>query len=387
MKIKKINEAVDWSKAMENNNHNMDRIKRLKNLQTDIPPVMGDALEDNEKFDKNSKEVFTKLSKDAESVTPKNPSTGKKITRKPYTEKLTLDESLFIESTDLEEDYDRPIATMGLTNNSGIAIYDLNDDEVTFAFVTGDTDIVKETASIEYDCEDEDCRPYFSVGDIKYYLDEFMRTNFMESKSTDKKKHLCIEECSSKKKEDEELTEAEQEGNSLWQAYGEEEDEEEEDTVFDFVDARLFGTNKSGLDPNSSNFKKVSNFLPDITIPKAGGRGRYNFSYFYPSGTEYLSGSEQAGNYSRRFPMFDDGIGVYLLDEKEAVLAEAVANELKFDFRVDPVKSDKGFKYVAKIFIPESIMEMPIEEYLESIGKSLSQYKKSTRKAGRPRKQ
>ena len=83
---------------MDGNDNNLDRIKRLKNLQVDIPPVMGDALEDDEKFDKNSKEVFTKLAKDADSTTPENPGTGKKIVRKPYTEKLVLDESLFNES-------------------------------------------------------------------------------------------------------------------------------------------------------------------------------------------------------------------------------------------------------------------------------------------------
>lgn len=77
MKIRQIKEAVDWEKSMDGNDNNLDRIKRLKNLQVDIPPVMGDALEDDEKFDKNSKEVFTKLSKDAESVTPKSPGTEK----------------------------------------------------------------------------------------------------------------------------------------------------------------------------------------------------------------------------------------------------------------------------------------------------------------------
>ncbi len=87
----------------------------------------------------------------------------------------------------LKEDFDRPIATMGLTNWGGIAIYDLNDEEVTYAFVYGDEEPEKETASIEYDCEDEDCRPYFSVEGEKYYLDDFMRTSFFESKHRAKK--------------------------------------------------------------------------------------------------------------------------------------------------------------------------------------------------------
>ena len=417
MKIKRIREAVDWNKAMDGNDNNLDRIKKLKNLQVDIPPVMGDALEDDENFDKNSKEVFTKLSKDAESVTPKNPGTGKKITRKPYTEKLVLDESLFndddecmnedyyhfeyksganpyiaktekerdrilrkyknkvtkkndksfvIDDTEkdsfaIEEDYDRPIATMGLTNTSGIGIYDLNDEEVTYAFIDGgDKEPVKQTATVEYDCEDEeDCRPYFSVGDTKYFLDDFMRIT--ESKSSNLKKKSLDEA-----KDPDEI--------------------EEEETVLDFVDSRLFGTNKRGSKPSSSNYRKVYNFLDDVQIPIKGGKG-FSGAFFYPdSNSSYYvdsDGSGTTGKLGRRYPMFDDGIGVYLVDKDEEVLAKAVANELNFNYKLTPISSNKGFNYVAKIFIPESIMEMPIEEYLDSIGKSLKSYKKGTGKRGR----
>lgn len=541
MKIKQIREAVDWEKSMDGNNNNLDRIKRLKSLQVDIPPVMGDALEDNEKFDKNSKEVFTKLAKDAKSTTPENPGTGKKITRKPYTEKLTLDEKLFKEawtsfggnwrnqtvrkvnyteedisdiaeelmnwygeyfegwegpdikdalygldgeripgsdcpivftmeededdeldwdedeeydeginesygdtkfeassyygrdyrgleddletddyseleswvwekignggfvevrnsetgnrvrldpdkydresddiydilddlkdvlgenlkkSRTIKEDYDRPIATMGLTNTSGIGIYDLNDEEVTYAFIDGgNKEPVKQTAAVEYDCEDEeDCRPYFSVGDTKYFLDDFMRIT--ESKSSNLKKKSLDEA-----KDSDEI--------------------EEEETVLDFVDSRLFGTNKRGSKPSSSNYRKVYNFLDDVQIPIKSGKG-FSSGFFYPdSNSSYYvdsEGSGTTGKLGRRYPMMDDGIGVYLVDKDEEVLAKAVANELGFNYKLTPITSNKGFNYVAKIFIPESIMEMPIEEYLNSIGKSLNSYKKGTGKRGR----
>jgi hypothetical protein len=416
MKIKRIREAVDWNKAMEHNNDNIDRLKRLR-TQVNIDPVMEEVVDYTEKADKNAKEVFTKLSKDAESVTPKNPDTGKKITRKPYTEKLVLDESLFndddeymnedyyhfeyksganpyiaktekerdrilrkyknkvtkkndkffvIDDTEkdsfaIEEDYDRPIATMGLTNTGGIGIYDLNDDEVTFAFIDGgDKEPVKQTAAVEYDCEDEeDCRPYFSVGDTKYFLDDFERIT--ESKSSNLKK------------------------KSLGEAKDPDEIEEEE-TVLDFVDSRLFGTNKRGSKPSSSNYRKVYNFLDDVQIPIKGGKG-FSGAFFYPdSNSSYYvdsEGSGTTGKLGRRYPMFDDGIGVYLVDKDEEVLAKAVANELNFNYKLTPISSNKGFNYVAKIFIPESIMEMPIEEYLDSIGKSLKSYKKGTGKRGR----
>lgn len=502
MKIKRIREAVDWNKAMEHNNDNIDRLKRLR-TQVNIDPVMEEVVDSTEKADKNAKEVFTKLSKDAESVTPKNPGTGKKITRKPYTEKLTLDEKLFkeawttfggswrnqtvkkvnyteedisdiayelmnwygecfegweaadikdalygldgeripdsdcpivftmeededdeldlddddfdecmnedyyhfeyksganpyiaktekerdrilrkyknkvtkkddksfvIDDTEkdsfaIEEDYDRPIATMGLTNTSGIGIYDLNDEEVTYAFIDGgDKEPVKQTATVEYDCEDEeDCRPYFSVGDTKYFLDDFMRITESKSRKVNIKKKRNLDEAK---------------------------DEDEEETVLDFVDSRLFGTNRNGSKPSSSNYRKVYNFLDDIQIPlKKSGKGGFSGSFFYPdTNSQYFAGTEGSGTkggLGRRYPMFDDGIGIYLVDQDEEVLAKAVANELNFNYKLSPISSDKGFNYVAKIFIPESIMEMPIEEYLDSIGKSLKSYKKGTGKRGR----
>lgn len=419
MKIRQIKEAVDWEKAMEHNNENIDRLKRLR-TQVNIDPVMEEVVDSTEKADKNAKEVFTKLSKDAESVTPKNPGTGKKITRKPYTEKLVLDESLFNDddecmnedyyhfeyksganpyiaktekerdrllrkykdkvkkvddtsfviddveksSFDLDEDYERPIATMGLTNTSGIGIYDLNDEEVTFAFIDGgDKEPVKQTATVEYDCEDEeDCRPYFSVGDTKYFLDDFMRITESKSRKVNIKKKRNLDEAK---------------------------DEDEEETVLDFVDSRLFGTNRNGSKPSSSNYRKVYNFLDDIQIPlkKFGAKGGFSGSFFYPdTNPQYFAsteGSGAKGGLGRRYPMMDDGIGVYLVDQDEEVLAKAVANELNFNYKLAPISSDKGFQYVAKIFIPESIMDMPIEEYLDSIGKSLKSYKKGTGKRGR----
>lgn len=282
-----------------------------------------------------------------------------KVTKKD--DKSFVIDDIEKDSFAIEEDYDRPIATMGLTNTSGIGIYNLNDEEVTYAFIDGgDKEPVKQTATVEYDCEDEkDCRPYFSVGDTKYFLDDFMKIT--ESKSSNLKK------------------------KSLEEAKDPDEAEEEE-TVLDFVDSRLFGTNKRGSKPSSSNYRKVYNFLDDVQIPLKGGKG-FSGAFFYPdSNSSYFvdaEGSGTTGKLGRRYPMMDDGIGVYLVDKDEEVLAKAVANELGFNYKLSPISSNKGFKYVAKIFIPESIMEMPIKEYLDSIGKSLNSYKKGTGKRGR----
>ena len=426
MKIQKINESVDWEKSMEGNNENIDRLSRLR-TQVNIDPVMEEVIDETEKADKNAKDVYTKLAKETKSVTPKDPDTGKKITIKPYTEKLALDEGLFEcekNSSDLDEDYgDYPIATMGLTNTSGIGIYDVNDEEVTYAFIDGgEKEPTKETAIIEYECEDEDsdCRPYFSVGDTRYYLDDFIRTSFNESVNLkesdsgieykdimykmvengevdakeilldliywvteyDMEEFMRLRNLIPKEEvEDESLTE-----KKTINEYASENEKDDFNTVLDFVDARLFGTNKQGSKPNSTNYKKTYNFLTDINVPIKGGKGRYDYALFYPDNMAYMSGAEVIGRLSRRYPMFDEGIGVYLIDEDEAVLAKAVADELNFNYKVEPIKSDKGFNYVIKIFIPESIMEMPIEKYLESIGKSLSQYKNATKKRGKKSK-
>lgn len=426
MKIQKINESVDWEKSMEGNNENIDRLSRLR-TQVNIDPVMEEVIDETEKANKNAKDVYTKLAKGAKSITPKDPGTGKKVTLKPYTEKLALDEGLFEcekNSSDLDEDYgDYPIATMGLTNTSGIGIYDVNDEEVTYAFIDGgEKEPVKETAIIEYECEDDDydCKPYFSVGDTKYYLDDFIRTSFNESAKLnesdsgieyrdmmyemvengevdaeeilldliywvtedDMEEFMRIRDLIPKEEvEEESLTE-----KKTINEYASEDEKDDFNTVLDFVDARLFGTNKQGSKPNSTNYKKTYNFLTDINVPIKGGKGRYDYALFYPDNMAYMSGAEVIGRLSRRYPMFDDGIGVYLIDEDEAVLAKAVADELNFNYKIEPIKSDKGFNYVIKIFIPESVMEMPIDKYLESIGKSLSQYKNATKKRGKKSK-
>lgn len=426
MKIQKINESVDWEKSMEGNNENIDRLSRLR-TQVNIDPVMEEVIDETEKADKNAKDVYTKLAKDAKSITPKDPGTGKKVTIKPYTEKLALDEGLFEcekNSSDLDEDYgDYPIATMGLTNTSGIGIYDVNDEEVTYAFIDGgEKEPTKETAKIEYECEEDDydCRPYFSVGDTRYYLDDFIRTSFNESVNLnesysgieyrdmmyemvengevdakeilldliywvtgeDMEEFMRLRNLIPKEEvEDESLTE-----KKTINEYASENEKDDFNTVLDFVDARLFGTNKQGSKPNSTNYKKTYNFLTDINVPIKGGKGRYDYALFYPDNMAYMSGAEVIGRLSRRYPMFDEGIGVYLIDEDEAVLAKAVADELNFNYKIEPIKSDKGFNYVIKIFIPESVMEMPIDKYLESIGKSLSQYKNATKKRGKKSK-
>lgn len=92
-----IEEDIDT--AMEDINANMEKPQNIeKNVE--LPPVYADAIEQHEETKQHIGKVMKQLQDDANKIIAKNPGTGKKISRKPYTEKLSLDESLFAESYD-----------------------------------------------------------------------------------------------------------------------------------------------------------------------------------------------------------------------------------------------------------------------------------------------
>ena len=69
------------------------------------------------------------------------------------------------------------IATMGLSNTGGIAIFDIVygiEDKVKFAYHNGEKFSKLTTSIIRYDKEGQH---YFNSGRQKYYLNEFILTN------------------------------------------------------------------------------------------------------------------------------------------------------------------------------------------------------------------
>ena len=69
------------------------------------------------------------------------------------------------------------IATMGLFNTGGIAIFNIVygiEDKVKFAYFTGDKIGRVTTSTIR---NDEEGQHYFISGKQKYYLNEFILTN------------------------------------------------------------------------------------------------------------------------------------------------------------------------------------------------------------------
>ena len=409
-----INESVDWEKSMDGNDNNLDRIKRLKNLQVDIPPVMGDALEDNEKFDKNAKEVFTKLAKDAKDITPKDPDTGKKVTIKPYTEKLNLDENLFKESwitfdgswkdqtikkVFYEEDDISDIAER-LMNWYGEcfegweaadikdALYGLEGERIPgsscpiiFTMEESDEDEYdwgSDDDDEEYDesLEKKSLSEDFSVEPgkvftsksghkiviksvvpyITYKGDAYLRINYdFELKNGESGNDECSEY---------DLFNMLHEDLNLLEYVNEEDAEDDEYTVYDLLNDRLFGY---GI--NKSNFRVKWKFA-EIEPTVKTRDGKLKRGYFYPTihQDELVTGKSDD-----RRAFTEDGIGVFVHDEDEASLVKKCAEELNLDFVMKKlVRPHNGFNYVATIKVSDDIQEMPIKDYMESIGKSMS---------------
>ena len=381
-----LNESKDWDSAMENNNANIDRLARLR-TQVNIDPVMEEVIDSNEKSDKNAKEVFTKLAKDASSTIPKNPDTGKKITIKPYTEKLTLDENLFKESI-VDEEYN--------TREYSDQLYDMIEDDIV--------DAKKIAKDLIYWCSEDDIEKYMRVNDLLLGDEEYNES--LEKKSLDE--DLAIEpgkiltskkgnkitiksvtpyiseyngESSMKIKYDYELIDGKKgtsicDGKDLFNMLKEsknenlmeyvEEDQVEDDdyTVYDLLNDRLFGY---GI--NKSNFRVKWKFAEVEPTVKTKD-GKLKRGYFYPT---IHQDDLTTGKSDDRRAFTEDGIGVFVHDEDEASLVKKCAEELNLDFVMKKlVRPHNGFNYIATIKVSDDIQEMPIKDYMESIGKSMS---------------
>lgn len=368
-----LNESVDWEKSMDRNDSNLKRIKRLKNLQVDVSPVMGDALEDAEKLDKNSKEVFTKLAKDASSIIPKDPGTGKKVTIKPYTEKLTLDENLFKESI-VDEDYN--------VREYSDQLYDMIEDDTV--------DAKKIAEDLIYWCSEDDIKEYMRVNDL-IFDDEDMEESFssknqrcfiIRDKESGDYDRICgisyndaLRKARIKKYEvdfigeeneeyDESLEKKSLEDFNLLEYANEEDVADDDYTVYDLLNDRLFGY---GI--NKSNFRVKWKFAEvDPTVKTRDGKLKRG--YFYPT---IHQDELTTGKRDDRRAFTEDGIGVFVHDEDEASLVKKCAEELNLDFVMKKlVRPHNGFNYIATIKVSDDIQEMPIKDYMESIGKSMS---------------
>jgi len=146
--------------------------------------------------------------------------------------------------------------------------------------------------------------------------------------------------------------------------YASEDEEDDEYTVYDLLNDKLFGY---GI--NKSNFRvkwKFAEIEPTVKTKD----GKLKRGYFYPTihQDELVTGKSDD-----RRAFTEDGVGVFVHDEDEASLAKKCAEELNLDFVMKKlVRPYNGFNYIATIKVSDDIQEMPIKDYMESIGKSMS---------------
>lgn len=394
-----LNESKDWSAAMKNNNANIDRLARLR-TQVNIDPVMEEVIDSTEKADKNAKEVFTKLAKDASSIIPKDPGTGKKITIKPYTEKLTLDENLFKESwtsfggswrdqtvkrVNYEEEDISDIA-YELMNWYGEyfegwegpdikdALYGLDGERIPGS----DCPIIftmEESEEDDWDeDEDEEYDESFSSKNQRCFIirdkesGDYDRICGISYNDALRKARIKKYEVDFIGEEDEEYDESLEKKSlkdlNLLEYVNEEDVEDDDYTVYDLLNDRLFGY---GI--NKSNFRVKWKFAEVEPTVKTRD-GKLKRGYFYPT---IHQDELTTGKSDDRRAFTEDGIGVFVHDEDEASLAKKCAEELDLDFVMKKlVRPHNGFNYIATIKVSDDIQEMPIKDYMESIGKSMS---------------
>ena len=154
--------------------------------------------------------------------------------------------------------------------------------------------------------------------------------------------------------------------------YDDEDEDEDEDiyTAVDLLNDRLFGY---GL--NKSNFRNKWKFAEVEPLIRTEN-GKIKRSYFYP--TNHIDGVNSA-NYDRRAYINGDTIGVYVYNEDEALLAKTCAEELnlRFELKKTGKYSTKDFPFIAIIYLNDRAEELPLEEYVKSIGKSIDDFKHS----------
>lgn len=416
---KKINEAVDWASVMEDNNRNIDRLAKLK-TEVSIDPVMEEVIDETEKSDKNAEKVFKEISKNSKDVTPENPDTGKKINIKPYTEKLNLDESLFMEESEDEafndnENYDESLEEKKENTKKKHICEEYNTREYTdrlFDMVENDMlDDKTVLKSLMYWISEDDIHKFMKLNDLLWDEDDEDDEDIdesLEKKSLDEDWVLEPgKEYTSKSGNkiiiksvipyvseydgsafikidyDYELVNGktgsstcnekdffnmliESKTENLMEYVEEDQVEDDDYTVYDLLNDRLFGY---GL--NKSNFRLKWKFAEVEPIIKTKD-GKTKRSYFYPTihADEIVTGK----NDDRR-AFVDEGIGVFVYDEDEASLAKKCAEELNLDFVLKKlIRPHNGFNYIATIKVSDDVQEMPIKDYVESIGKSMNDF-------------
>ena len=147
-------------------------------------------------------------------------------------------------------------------------------------------------------------------------------------------------------------------------------EDEDEYTIYDLINDLLFGY---GI--HKSNFR-LKWALANVGVELIDEKGdkRKKKVYFYPTANDNINNDNSDAD-RRAFDI--DGIGVLLRDESEFSLAQKIAEEFKLDYEIKNFPYNKnGFTKIGVIKIPDEIAETPVDDYIESIGKTRADFAK-----------
>lgn len=334
-------------------------------IHADVP--YGVARDEDTAAQEHAEEVFDELEKNAEGITPKDPDDGGvKIEKNAYSEPIALDESLFTEDADDDDEIakflkdsvewlieqDEGCSTYKLNDRLGICVgwqdgYDPEDElaihsatSPQYAIVAGIKVYTSDDMRTDYDWINY---PYFANGEV---WDDSVTIEPTEnydklaryfSKEFDAMKDWEIEEDglvikSDNGEEDAEVEEAL--SPKLTEKKGKVEGED--DNVYQLVYDALFLGNK--------------NFRPHIA-DEAGS------VYDWEQSLIMLPGYN------------DYDLGIALEKEEDGKYAKAVADKLGLKYEIKPTSSlSDGYKFIATVRIPDEIANKDATEYVTSIG-------------------
>ena len=368
MKVTKL-ESKKLNEEELRSNQNMHEPEDV-HIHADL--AYGVAREVDTAAQEHAEEVFDELEKNAEGITPKTPDDGNvKMEKNMYTEKITLDESLFTEDAEdgneiaefLKDsvewliDEQMGCSTYKLNDRLGICVgwqdgFDANDedvihssDEPTWAIVAGIKVYTSDDMRTDYDWISY---PYFANGDTvdtsvsvspnedydklaNYFVGEFDDMKDWEIEEDG----LVIESDNGEEDADVEESCNSNECKELTEKKGE--IEELPDNVWQLVYDRLFPGNKNFRPKIATNINKIYDYEDSIIMNSGLGVGDWD-------------------------------IGVAVAKEEDSDLAKAVADELHLATEYRPTKMLRGRSGVIIIKIPEDIATKDASEYVTSIG-------------------
>lgn len=401
-------------------NQNMHKPEDV-HIHADIP--YGVARDEDTAAQEHAEEVFDKLEKNAEGITPKDPDDGGvKIEKNAYSEPIALDESLFTEDADDDNEIAKFLkdsvewlieeeagcSTYKLDDRLGICVgwqdgFDANDedvihsnDEPTWAIVAGIKVYTSDDMRTDYDWINY---PYFANGDTvdtsvsvspnenydelaSYFIGEFEGMKDWEIEKdglvirSDDGEEDAVEESLN------EDTDKEASAEAQVKAYYNNE--------FDLNELhrrlyKIFGSYKDAVIWAADNDARIKRSVKESKLTEKKGKveGEDDTVYQLVYDALFLGNknfrphiADEAGSVYDweqsliMLPGYNDyDLGIALEKEEDGKYAKAVADKLGLKYEIKPTSSlSDGYKFIATVRIPDEIANKDATEYVTSIG-------------------